>query len=243
MNPTLRRTTYRCRTKERNCIIRSATATLLLLLILLNVAERVSQARAWQPISESRPRPIRYAESCGTAQPGQRSTVGPSQCALSMLALPEGASSSSSSQYNPSPPRTWSQRPSQSNVHGADNAGTALSLPLSNWFSPAARTTNDTSSSRLSWSFPVPLRGSTTSPLSSASSTSVPQRRARRRQKMKPMPILGYDALAIEEYYDVRPLEVGWRLNSLGFPLLGTFIVDGSAGSCKIVSCTDLQSA
>jgi hypothetical protein len=54
----------------------------------------------------------------------------------------------------------------------------------------------------------------------------MPQRRDRRRQKMKPMPILGYDALAIEEYYDVRPLEVGWRLNSLGFPLLGTLIVD-----------------
>lgn len=43
----------------------------------------------------------------------------------------------------------------------------------------------------------------------------------RRRQKMKPMPIRGYDARAIEEYYDVRPLEVIWRLNSLGFPLLG----------------------
>jgi hypothetical protein len=42
-----------------------------------------------------------------------------------------------------------------------------------------------------------------------------------RRQKMKPMPVTGYDARAIEDYYDMRPLEVGWRLNSLGFPLLG----------------------
>ena len=41
------------------------------------------------------------------------------------------------------------------------------------------------------------------------------------RQKMKPMPITGYDANKIEEYYDRRPLQVGWRLNSLGFPLLG----------------------
>jgi predicted unusual protein kinase regulating ubiquinone biosynthesis (AarF/ABC1/UbiB family) len=37
---------------------------------------------------------------------------------------------------------------------------------------------------------------------------------------MKPMAVTGYDAKAIEEFYDVRPLQVGWRLNSLGFPLL-----------------------
>jgi hypothetical protein len=47
--------------------------------------------------------------------------------------------------------------------------------------------------------------------------------RQRRRQKMRPMPILGYNARSILEYYDLRPLEVGWRLNSLGFPLLGMF--------------------
>lgn len=45
----------------------------------------------------------------------------------------------------------------------------------------------------------------------------------RKRQKMKPLPILGYNSRAILEYYDLRPLEVGWRLNSLGFPLLGKF--------------------
>ena len=45
----------------------------------------------------------------------------------------------------------------------------------------------------------------------------------RRRQKMKPLPVTGYDARAIEEHYDMRPLEVGWRLNSLGFPLLGEY--------------------
>ena len=38
---------------------------------------------------------------------------------------------------------------------------------------------------------------------------------------MKPMPITGYDGEAILEYYDRRPLQVGWRLNSLGLPLLG----------------------
>jgi hypothetical protein len=45
----------------------------------------------------------------------------------------------------------------------------------------------------------------------------------RRRQKTKPMPLTGYDAQAIDEYYDRRPLQIGWRLNSLSFPLLGTF--------------------
>ena len=49
-----------------------------------------------------------------------------------------------------------------------------------------------------------------------------PDSRSWSRQKMKPMPITGYNAKKIEEYYDRRPLQVGWRLNSLGFPLLGT---------------------
>lgn len=51
-----------------------------------------------------------------------------------------------------------------------------------------------------------------------------PRRRRRRREKMKPMPVRGYDASAIEDYYDLRPFEVGWRLNSLGLPLLGTWM-------------------
>lgn len=46
-------------------------------------------------------------------------------------------------------------------------------------------------------------------------------RRKRNRQKTKPMPVVGYDAKAILEHYDRRPLQVGWRLNSLAFPLLG----------------------
>lgn len=42
------------------------------------------------------------------------------------------------------------------------------------------------------------------------------------RIKTKPMPVTGYNAKAIEDYYDRQPFQVGWRLNSLGFPLLGT---------------------
>jgi len=41
--------------------------------------------------------------------------------------------------------------------------------------------------------------------------------------KMTPMPILGYDSNAIIDFYDKRPWEVGWRLNSLGLPLLGWY--------------------
>jgi predicted unusual protein kinase regulating ubiquinone biosynthesis (AarF/ABC1/UbiB family) len=47
---------------------------------------------------------------------------------------------------------------------------------------------------------------------------------AREHQKIQPLPIRGYDATAIETYYDHRPLQVGWRLNSLGFPLLGWYL-------------------
>lgn len=46
-------------------------------------------------------------------------------------------------------------------------------------------------------------------------------RRKRNRQKTKPMPVVGYDANVILEHYDRRPFQVGWRLNSLAFPLLG----------------------
>lgn len=48
----------------------------------------------------------------------------------------------------------------------------------------------------------------------------------RTRQKTTPMPITGYDAVAIEEYFDRRPLLVGWRLNALGIPLLGKAILN-----------------
>jgi hypothetical protein len=46
-----------------------------------------------------------------------------------------------------------------------------------------------------------------------------------RKFKQRPLPVTGYDAAAILEYYDMRPLAVGWRLNILGFPLLGEFFL------------------
>jgi hypothetical protein len=43
----------------------------------------------------------------------------------------------------------------------------------------------------------------------------------RQKRKTQPLPISGYSAKEIEDFYDRRPFQVGWRLNSLGFPLLG----------------------
>jgi len=61
--------------------------------------------------------------------------------------------------------------------------------------------------------------------LLNGSSSEPPARpKQRRRQKTKPMPVTGYDSRAIEEFYDMRPFQVGWRLNSLGFPLLGWYL-------------------
>lgn len=55
----------------------------------------------------------------------------------------------------------------------------------------------------------------------SSASSRTPTHTSRQRRKTKPLPVTGYDSTAIEELYDRRPLQVGWRLNSLGFPLLG----------------------
>ncbi|CAJ1969590.1 unnamed protein product [Cylindrotheca closterium] len=46
----------------------------------------------------------------------------------------------------------------------------------------------------------------------------------RRPQKAKAMPVTGYSGKTIDAFYDRRPLQVGWRLNSLGFPLLGWYL-------------------
>jgi len=65
------------------------------------------------------------------------------------------------------------------------------------------------------------------------------QRLSRSKQKMKPMPVTGYDGRAIEEYYDMRPLQVGWRLNTLGIPLLFWYcrlLMDNSTGLLKLPS-------
>jgi len=40
-------------------------------------------------------------------------------------------------------------------------------------------------------------------------------------KKKRPMPMVGYNAKEICDYYDRRPLVVGWRLNGLSLPLLG----------------------
>jgi predicted unusual protein kinase regulating ubiquinone biosynthesis (AarF/ABC1/UbiB family) len=56
---------------------------------------------------------------------------------------------------------------------------------------------------------------------------------------MKPMPVTGYDAKAIEKYYDMRPLQVGWRLNAIGFPLLfwyGRLLIDKANGVLDLPS-------
>mmetsp|Transcript_29706 Transcript_29706/g.86570 ORF Transcript_29706/g.86570 Transcript_29706/m.86570 type:complete len:801 (+) Transcript_29706:3385-5787(+) len=42
--------------------------------------------------------------------------------------------------------------------------------------------------------------------------------------QLQPIPVTGYNAREIAEYYDRRPWEVGWRLNSLSLPLLGWYI-------------------
>jgi hypothetical protein len=58
---------------------------------------------------------------------------------------------------------------------------------------------------------------------------------------MKPMPITGYDYKSIEEYYDRRPLQVGWRLNSLSLPLLGSYFqvfINDFIGSLMIMVLT-----
>lgn len=40
-------------------------------------------------------------------------------------------------------------------------------------------------------------------------------------KKKRPMPVIGYNAKEICDFYDRRPLVVGWRLNNLSLPLLG----------------------
>jgi predicted unusual protein kinase regulating ubiquinone biosynthesis (AarF/ABC1/UbiB family) len=88
-----------------------------------------------------------------------------------------------------------------------------------------------------------PLRDSssstrTTKNISSNNNNNVAGR-SRNKQKKKPLPVTGYDAKAIEKYYDMRPLQVGWRLNSLGLPLLawyGRLLMDRATGVLDLPS-------
>lgn len=60
----------------------------------------------------------------------------------------------------------------------------------------------------------------------------------REKIKTKPMPIEGYDAREICETYDRRPFQVGWRMNSVGLPLLGRSIMlfcDGRKQKIRIL--------
>lgn len=59
----------------------------------------------------------------------------------------------------------------------------------------------------------------TSTPLSSSATPA----RKKSREKITPMPVTGYYAEEILEYYDRRPFQVIWRLNALGLPLLGMF--------------------
>jgi hypothetical protein len=82
-------------------------------------------------------------------------------------------------------------------------------------------------------------QGAGVRPTSFASTTATQStpKQSRPRRKTKPMPVTGYDFKAIEELYDRRPLDVGWRLNSLGFPLLGRYCkLAWSFGLCKASS-------
>jgi len=77
------------------------------------------------------------------------------------------------------------------------------------------------------------------SPAMNRSGSVASQRTGNKRamRNMKPMPVTGYNAENICEYYDRRPLEVGWRLNSLSLPLLGWYIgllTDKFMGSDKL---------
>lgn len=53
--------------------------------------------------------------------------------------------------------------------------------------------------------------------------------------KTKPMPVTGYNAKEICETYDRRPFQVGWRMNSVGLPLLGTLDTDINKNKKRIL--------
>jgi len=113
---------------------------------------------------------------------------------------------------SPSPSRTWSQGPSRGGSVRLQHLSDTQSIPLK-------RRQQQSSSDGTSESA---TRQLTTNTITN-----------RRNKKTKPMPMTGYDYEAIEEMYDRRPLQVGWRLNSLGFPLLGWYLsllLDRSSG-------------
>ena len=117
---------------------------------------------------------------------------------------------SASEFFPPETRRTWTQRKS----------------PRDTGNEPNHSSKQKTASTYISSNSRSHTERSKTPPTSSASTATTPAPRRRRRSpSLKLLPVEGYNALAIEEYYDRRPLQVGWRLNSIGFPLLGKFIL------------------
>ncbi|GKY92638.1 hypothetical protein MPSEU_000233900 [Mayamaea pseudoterrestris] len=57
--------------------------------------------------------------------------------------------------------------------------------------------------------------------INDSSSKAKPERR---KLKTKAMPVTGYDPQTLENHYDRQPFKVGWRLNSIGFPLLAWYL-------------------
>ena len=55
------------------------------------------------------------------------------------------------------------------------------------------------------------------------------------------MPITGYDPQALEEHYDRQPFQVGWRLNSIGIPLLVWYLGLVCDKTLKIHEREDVQ--
>jgi hypothetical protein len=118
--------------------------------------------------------------------------------------------------------RTWIQRRPSEHARSSNRAS-ATTLPESGR-SPSAVPFSTSASASAPRAVLSPVVPSAAVVVSDRTRSS-PAPGGGRRRKIKPMPITGYDAGAIEEYYNGRPLQVGWRLNSLGFPLLGTYIL------------------
>jgi len=134
------------------------------------------------------------------------------------LLVPEGTSfqhpsnvvTSNSSPLTPPPATPSFQHPS--NV-GASNSSPLTPSP------PATRLSAATTDRALE----RPHKAAQRAYAKAASSPLVISNR-RTNTQLQPIPVTGYNAKEIAEHYDRRPLEVGWRLNSLSLPLLGWYI-------------------
>jgi predicted unusual protein kinase regulating ubiquinone biosynthesis (AarF/ABC1/UbiB family) len=122
-------------------------------------------------------------------------------------------------------------------INNGSTLGVEAFLPTSSPFHIRQTTTTTTTTTTLSAAARSMMSGSPPSSGNNQRNNNNNNNRVipskMRKQKMKPMPLTGYDAKAIEAYYDIRPLQVGWRLNSLGLPLLawyGRLLIDKALG-------------